>query len=833
MIGFDRFTEKAQEAATLAYEVMLRYKHSQLDTEHMLLALLEQSDSIVTELLQRLDVDVRRIRRRVAGVLEANGKLTSSGTSNFKQVYITPRVKRLMERANEEASKCDDEYISTEHMFLAILNARDSAASRILSDEDVTYERFSQILKEYRKGRRAKGQGEEARFQTLQQYSRDLTQLADKGRLDPVIGRDTEIMRVLQVLSRRKKNNPVLIGEAGVGKTAIVEGLAQKIMEGDVPESLIGKRIVSLDLGAMLAGARFRGEFEQRLKAALEEINQAEGEIILFIDELHTVVGAGAAQGAIDASNMMKPALARGELRCIGATTLNEYREHIESDGALERRFAPIYVDEPSIEETIEMLEGLRERYEKHHQVEITDDALKAAARLSERYIKDRHLPDKAIDLIDEASSRLRIVIHSLPPELKEVRMELMHLAEEEEKAGRERNYARAAEIRSQRLQREMEFTAEKAAWQKRQGIDEVVDEEDVADIVAMWQGIPVNRLQQTETERLLQMEEHLKERVIGQDEAIAAVSDAIRRARAGLKDPRRPIGSFIFLGSSGVGKTELAKALAEFLFEDENALLQIDMSEYGERHSVSRFVGAPPGYVGYDEGGQLTEAVRRRPYQVVLFDEIEKAHDDVWNSLLQVLEEGQLTDGHGRTVDFSNTVLIMTSNIGTKYISRQGSALGFPVDSEMDEEERFADDVSQDLKRTFRPEFLNRIDEIIIFHKLSHDVVKQIVDLQVEELEERLVEKEMHILLTESAKDWLADEGYDPQFGARPLRRAIQRHIESPLSQELLEGSFSTGDTILIDLDEKEDDLVFEKVDEEVRKRLEEELVMDAELAE
>ncbi|MFO7917807.1 MAG: AAA family ATPase [Anaerolineae bacterium] len=833
MLGFDRFTEKAQEAATLAYEVMLRYKHSQLDTEHMLLALLEQPDSIVPELLERLDVDVRRIRRRVAGVLEANAKLASSGTSNFQQVYITPRVKRLMERANEEASRRDDEYISTAHMFLAILNTQDSAASRILSDEGVTYERFSQILKEHKKKRRAEGRSGEARFQTLQQYSRDLTQLAREGKLDPVIGRDTEIMRVLQVLSRRKKNNPVLIGEAGVGKTAIVEGLAQKIMEGDVPEPLIGKRIISLDLGAMLAGARFRGEFEQRLKAALEEINQAEGEIILFIDELHTVVGAGAAQGAIDASNMMKPALARGELRCIGATTLNEYREHIESDGALERRFAPVYVDEPSIEETIEMLEGLRDRYEKHHRVEITDDALVAAARLSERYIKDRHLPDKAIDLIDEASSRLRIVIHSLPPELKEVRMELMRLAEEEEKAGRERNYAQAAEIRSQRLQREMEFTAEKAAWQKQQGIDEVVDEDDVADIVAMWQGIPVDRLQQTETERLLQMEEHLGKRVIGQDEAIEAVSDAIRRARAGLKDPRRPIGSFIFLGSSGVGKTELAKALAEFLFDDENALLQIDMSEYGERHTVSRFVGAPPGYVGYDEGGQLTEAVRRRPYQVVLFDEIEKAHDDVWNSLLQVLEEGQLTDGHGRTVDFSNTVLIMTSNIGTKYISRQGGALGFPVESDMDEEERFADDVSQDLKRTFRPEFLNRIDEIIIFHKLSHDIVKQIVDLQIAELEERLVEKEMHILLTEPAKDWLADKGYDPQFGARPLRRAIQRHIESSLSQELLEGSFSKGDTILVDLDEEEDELVFEEVDGEVRKRLEEELVMDAELAE
>ncbi len=600
-----------------------------------------------------------------------------------------------------------------------------------------------------------------------------------------------------------------------MGKTAIAEGLAQKIAEDDVPEILSGKKVVQLDMGAMVAGTRFRGEFEERLKAAMEEIQRAEGEIILFIDEIHSVVGAGGAMGALDASSMMKPALARGELRCIGATTPDEYRRYIEKDAALERRFAPIWVEEPSVEDTIDMLQGLQDRYEAHHNVRFTDDALVAAAQLSQRYVTDRHLPDKAVDLIDEAASKLRVAIYSMPPDLKELKSRLQKLSTEEEAAWANRDYERAAQYKTERLAMETEFNEKREAWRQEAGLDEIVEAEDIAEVVATWTGIPVTSLLQTEADKLLNMEEHLHQRIVGQDEAINAIADAIRRARSGMKDPRRPIGSFIFLGSSGVGKTELAKALAEFMFDDQDAMVRIDMSEYREQHTVSRLFGAPPGYVGYEEGGQLTEAVRRRPYQIVLFDEIEKAHPDVWNALLQILEDGRLTDGQGRIVDFRNTVLIMTSNIGTQY-AKQGGTLGFLRASDSDEEAREAKEkVEEGLRRTFRPEFLNRIDEIIIFHTLTLDHVEQIVDLQMNEIRERLKERGITVDLTEAARRWLAEEGYDPAFGARPLRRTLQRYVESPLSRRILRGEFQAGDHVLADVRDSSEEgkgLDFEK---------------------
>jgi ATP-dependent Clp protease ATP-binding subunit ClpC len=813
MMRFDRFTERAQEAAQRAAEIIQRYGHNQIDTEHILLALIEQPQGVIPQILEFLKVDANALTERLDYILRTSPKANIFG-GGAGQIFITPRVKRIIDLANEEANRLKDEYISTEHIFLAILSERSTPAARLLEGAGVTRERVYEAVQQIRGGQRVTDPQAETRYRTLERFSRDLTQLAREGKLDPVIGRDTEILRVIQILSRRTKNNPVLIGEAGVGKTAIVEGLAQKIATNDVPEILSGKRVMALDLGAMIAGSRFRGEFEERLKAALEEVERAQGEIILFIDELHTVVGAGAAQGAMDASNMLKPALSRGELQCIGATTLDEYHKYIEKDAALERRFAPVYVEEPSVNDTIQMLQGLRDRYEAHHKVRFSDQALVDAARLSSRYVTDRRLPDKAIDLIDEAAAKLRVALYSLPPNLKEMKSEIDRLAAEEEQAGLERDYERAAQKKADRLRLESEFGTLRDEWERDHQLDEVVDSQDIAEVVAQWTGIPVNQMMETEAEKLLHMEERLHERIIGQDEAIHAISDAIRRARSGMKDPRRPIGSFIFIGPSGVGKTELAKSLAEFMFDDEDALVRIDMSEYREQHTVSRLFGAPPGYVGYEEGGQLTEAVRRRPYRVVLFDEIEKAHPEVWNALLQILDDGRLTDGQGRVVDFRNTVLIMTSNLGTEYVRRSGT-LGFMLRSDDAEERQEQEKIEKALKGAFRPEFLNRIDEIITFSPLSLEQMELIVDLQMKEVRERLSERGLNVELTLEAKEWLAHEGFDPAFGARPLRRALQKHVESPLSVSLLSGEFKTGETILVDVDQEANKLVFRPVSE------------------
>ncbi|MBN2554806.1 MAG: AAA family ATPase [Anaerolineales bacterium] len=803
---FDRFTERAQDAAQRAAEIIQRYGHNQIDTEHILLALIEQPQGVITQILEKMNVAIEELTDRIDQQLRSSPKANIYG-GGAGQIFITPRVKRVVDMANEEANRLEDEYISTEHLFLAILSERNTAIARLLENEGITKERVYDTIKDLRGGQRVTDRKAEGRYRTLEKYSRDLTAFAKSGKLDPVIGRDDEILRVIQILSRRSKNNPVLIGEAGVGKTAIVEGLAQKIAANDVPEILAGKRVISLDLGAMIAGSRFRGEFEERLKASIEEIQRAEGEIILMIDELHTVVGAGAAQGAMDASNMLKPALARGELQCIGATTLDEYHKYIEKDAALERRFAPVYVDEPSVEETILMLEGLRDRYEAHHKVRFANEALVQAARLSHRYVTDRHLPDKAIDLIDEAAAKLRVALYSLPNELKDMKADIERLLAEEERAGLERDYERAAEMKSERLRIEGEFRTQRDSWEDEHQLDELVDENDIAEVVAQWTGIPVNQVLESEAERLLQMEERLQERIVGQNDAISALADAIRRARAGMKDPKRPIGSFIFLGSSGVGKTEMAKALAEFMFDDEEALVRIDMSEYREQHTVSRLFGAPPGYVGYEEGGQLTEAVRRRPYRVVLFDEIEKAHPEVWNSLLQILDDGRLTDGQGRVVDFRNTVLIMTSNLGTEFVTRSGS-LGFQRFGEGEQADREREatvKIEKALKDTFRPEFLNRVDEIIIFCPLATEEMEKIVDLQMQQVHERLIEHGLNVKLTPAARHWLATEGYDPAFGARPLRRALQKYVESPLSIKILQGEYANGELVLVDYKEGE----------------------------
>ncbi len=855
---FDKFTVKAQEAVQAAQSLADQDNHQALEPEHLLLALLQQQEGVVGPLLAKLGARPEAIAREVQGALDKLPKVKGAGRQ-----YASERLEAALNRAWDEAQRLKDEYCSTEHLLIGIAQDKSGAAGRILASNGVTPEAIYKALVEVRGSQRITDANPEEKYQALQKYSKDLTDLARKGKLDPVIGRDEEIRRVVQVLSRRTKNNPVLIGEPGVGKTAIVEGLAQRIVAGDVPEGLKGKRLLGIDIGAMVAGAKYRGEFEDRLKAVLREITESEGEIICFIDELHTLVGAGAAEGAVDAANMLKPALARGELRCVGATTLDEYRKHIEKDPALERRFQPVMVKEPSVEDTIAILRGLKEKYEVHHKVKIKDAALVAAAVLSHRYIADRFLPDKAIDLIDEASSRLRIEIDSLPAEIDEIERRIMQLGIERVSMARESDAlskerlarldallkdlkAKSAALKKHwqaekdaimaigKIKEETELARRAIEDAKRRGdlekasqlqygtlielerklekenarlaelqksqrmLKEEVDEEDIAQTVAKWTGIPVSRLLEAEVQKLVQMEERLTRRVIGQPEAIVAVANAVRRARSGLSDPNRPIGSFLFLGPTGVGKTELARALAEFLFDDERAMIRIDMSEYMEKHTVSRLIGAPPGYVGYDEGGQLTEAVRRRPYSVVLFDEIEKAHGDVFNVLLQLLDDGRLTDGHGRTVDFRNTVVIMTSNLGSHLFREE------------QDPKRLRAEVMDLLTQSLRPEFLNRIDEIVIFKALGREEIGRIVKIQTAYLMKRLADKRISLTLTPAAEELLAREGYDPVYGARPLKRTIQRLIQDPLALKLLEGEFKDGDAVVADA--KGGEIVFRK---------------------
>jgi len=788
---YDKFTQKAQDALNLAQEVLDQYNHQELDVEHVFLALLRQEDGLVPNILKRMDIVPDMIRRRLEAAMETRPKVYDGVQA---QVYITPRTKRLIAQAQTEAQRMKDEYVGCEHLLLAISEERESETGKIVRDFGLNREKIYQALQAIRGTQRVTDQDAENKYMALERYARDITALARQGKLDPVIGRDEEIKRVIQVLSRRTKNNPVLIGEAGVGKTAIIEGLAQKIVEKNVPEILTDKRILALDMGSLVAGSKFRGEFEERLKAVMDEIRKGKGEIILFIDELHTIVGAGAAEGAIDASNMLKPALSRGELQCIGATTLNEYRKHIEKDAALERRFAPVFVGEPSIADTIRIIQGLKSRYESHHGVTIDDSAIEAAAKLSERYITERYLPDKAIDLIDEACARARIEIYSMPDELKELEQKLERLNDEGKTAVDQRNYEKAAEMRDEAEKIQKELKQKKSKWMKQRGIDDRVTENDIAQIVATWTGIPVSRMLQTEMEKLLKMEERIHERMVDQDIAVNAVSDAIRRSRAGLKDPKRPIGSFIFLGPTGVGKTELAKSLAEFLFDTEEAMVRIDMTEYQEKHTVSRLIGAPPGYVGYEEGGQLTEAVRRRPYRVILFDEFEKAHPDVFNILLQLLEDGRLTDGQGRTVDFKNTIVIMTSNLGSEIITADLKEGKFDY-------EKARDEVTQILQRSVKPEFLNRVDEIIVFKPLGFEEIRGIVERELAKIVKYVTDFGFAIEFGDKVKDYLAHEGFDPVYGARPLRRAIQRRIENPLSRSIIAGDFKKSDKIRSDM--------------------------------
>jgi ATP-dependent Clp protease ATP-binding subunit ClpB len=855
----NKLTQKAQEAVIAARSLAKEHSHGQIEPEHLLLALLRQSDGIVPQIVQKLEANPSEIALALERVLDGKAKVYGATT----QLGLSRDLERATDEAEKIAKRMRDDYVSTEHLLLALTGSHGGEAARFLSAHGITEDAVLRALTAVRGSQRVTSQNPEATFQALEKYGRDLTQLARDGKLDPVIGRDDEIRRTMRILSRRTKNNPVLVGDAGVGKTAIAEGLAQRVMRGDVPEGLKNRRIVALDMGALIAGAKFRGEFEERLKAVLKEVTDAAGEVVLFIDELHTVVGAGAAEGAMDAGNMLKPMLARGELHAIGATTLDEYRKYIEKDAALERRFQPVYVDEPSVEDTVSILRGLKERYEVHHGVRIQDSAAIAAATLGERYIADRHLPDKAIDLIDEAASRLRMEIDSKPAELDEVDRRMMQLEIEREALKKEKD--KASKQRLKKLEKELadlqesssalrsRWEQEKAAIQairdtkermeqvnyqieeaqraqdygkaselqystlvgleaqlqeqeerlrqlqgERPLLKEEVGSEDVAEVVAEWTGIPVSKLLEGEMEKLLRMEEALHRRVIGQDEAVGAVSNAVRRSRAGLQDPNRPIGTFIFLGPTGVGKTELGRALAEFLFDTEEAMVRIDMSEYQERHTVSRLIGAPPGYVGYDEGGQLTEAVRRRPYSVVLFDEIEKAHAEVFNALLQLLDEGRMTDGHGRTVDFTNTIVIMTSNTGSRWIKELGA-------------EAARDKVMEELDRTFQPEFLNRVDEIILFRGLTKDDLEQIVDIQVRHLRELLAERNVALELTDAARRYLAETGYDPVYGARPLKRVIQREVQDALALALLRGEFGEGDTVQVDA--RDGEIAFEKI--------------------
>ncbi len=797
----EKFTEQAQEAIALSQELVRQYRHSQWDVEHILLALLQQEKGLVSDIIKELGVDAATVRQQVAAALEKSPRLDYE----TPQIYATPRTGQLLKTAEAEAERLNDEFVGTEHILIAITSEPKGESARILKRSGVDQEKVYRALQKLRGTHRVTDTRAESKYRSLEKYGIDLTELARKGKLDPVVGRDDEIKRVMQILSRRTKNNPVIVGEAGVGKTAIAEGLAQKIAADDVPNSLKGRRVIALDMGSLVAGSKFRGEFEERLKAVMDEVRQSQGEVILFIDEIHTVVGAGAAEGAIDASNMLKPALAHGELQCIGATTMDEYRKYIEKDKALERRFQPVFVDEPTVEATIEILRGLRPRYEAHHKIKISDEALEAAAKLSQRYITERQLPDKAIDLIDEAASKLRIDTESAPPEVKALEQRLKQLTNEEEASSQRQDYEKATLLKSERLRLEEEYNQAKSDWLKSEKIDSMVDEETIAGLISKITGIPVSQMLEGEAQKLLQMEDRIHERLINQEEAVTAVAEAIRRSSSGLKDPKRPIGSFMFLGPTGVGKTEMARSLAWFLFNDENAMVRLDMSEYQEEHNASRLIGAPPGYVGYEEGGQLTEAVRRRPYRVILLDEIEKAHPKIFNTLLQILDDGRLTDGQGHTVDFKNTVIIMTSNAGVQVIKRE-MRLGFaPQKDEAKTQQNRYEDVKEkvmaEVKKIFRPEFLNRLDDIIVFHELNEEQLRSIVDLMLKDLEERLSERKLRLETTDKAKAWLAKTGFDPEYGARPLRRAIERYVENPLATKVLKGEFKEGDTVIVDL--------------------------------